>query len=412
MKLAIAYNTMNKLHLTKQTFPILRDGQHALLWSDGSTDPEALAFFEQNSMVATESYAGVRGGADAAIVHAFTRLLQHPAKYTHVGLVESDVLLDEDWQAPTMALFGQGAADGLCVGAVSARSYTDRILIQRDDYAVMLNLGAGMIIMTRAAAQIVLNTFRTGWWPATRYLFAQLSGIDIATYACFAGRDQWTTSDWSYEAQLARMGYAALALTPSKASMVGQMPPLHEQGLTLTQGPVDARRDEEAFEKYVVTLGDICCEETSTDLPGIIHRDGAGHLFFPHQLGYLAGGPTWQGTLELQWSQGFGPFAYRAGPGGASLLVHISGSCSFLVTGGVAGARVAIADTRSGFNFAPELPPGMEQFASLNVPGGPIPRRITLELAEGAVFYGLSTADPQMLDTTFSFDWAQLPEAK
>jgi hypothetical protein len=33
-------------------------------------------------------------------------------------------------------------------------------------------------------------------------------------------------------------------------------------------------------------------------------------------------------------------------------------------------------------------------------------------MAEGAVFYGLSCDEPQMLDTTFRFDWSQLPEAK
>lgn len=48
----------------------------------------------------------------------------------------------------------------------------------------------------------------------------------------------------------------------------------------------------------------------------------------------------------------------------------------------------------------------------LAVPGGPIPRRIELDLEEGAVFHGVSTSDPQMLDTTFSFEWSQLPEAK
>ena len=117
------------------------------------------------------------------------------------------------------------------------------------------------------------------------------------------------------------------------------------------------------------------------------------------------------------WSQGFGPFAYRAGKnpdgvGGASLSLRSSGTCSFLVTGGITGGRVAITDTRSGFNFAPDLPAGMEQFASINVPGGPIPRKVTMEMAEGTVFYGLQTSDPQLLDSTFRFDWSQLPEAK
>jgi hypothetical protein len=275
----------------------------------------------------------------------------------------------------------------------------------------MHNLGAGMVVFTREAAEIVLRSFRTHWWPANRLLFAHLSGVDLATYAAFRGNDQWVTTDWGWEAQLASHGLASLALTPARCNMIGQCPPLAQQGLELTLGGIIERRSEQAFKTYRARLGDLRRKETSTDLPGTIHRDGAGMLFFPHQLGYLAGGPAWLGTLELQWSQGFGPFAYRAGPGGATLALHLSGSSSFLVSGGVAGARVAIKDTRSGFNFAPTLPPSHEP-ASLNVPGGPIPRKIVLELAEGAVFYGVQTADPQMLDVTFRFEWSQLPEAK
>jgi hypothetical protein len=409
MRLGIAYNTMNKIELTKQTWPVLRDGQHALLWSDGSTDEDALAFFEERRGFATSSYANVRGGADAGIVHSLTRLLQHPSNFSHVGLVESDVMLDEDWQEPTMALFAQGAADGLRVGAVSARSYTDRVLVQRDAYAVMLNVGAGMIVMTRDAAQIVLETFRTGWWPSTVRLFGSVSGIDIRTFACFRGNEQWTTSDWSYEAQLARMGYATLALTPAKALMVGQNPSLEQQGLELTQGPVEARRDDKAFLDYAIALDHIRVGYAAPECPNMIHRDGAGMLFFPHQLGAL--NAKWQGSLELQWTNGFGPFAYRAGPGGASLLAHVSGACSVLADGGRDGARMIVEDMRSGFRAQPVIAADSPMI-QIPVSGGPIPRQIQVHIEEGGVFYGLQTADPQMIDTTFKFSWDQLPEAK
>ena len=411
MRLAIAYNTMNKLELTKQSFPVLRDGQHALLWSDGSTDPEALSFFEENRHLATKSFSGVRGGADAGIAHSLTRLLEDP-EYTHVGLVESDVLLDADWLEPTIELFREGLRDGLNVGAVSARSYVDRVLVQRDKYAVMLNIGAGMIIFTRDAAQIVLETFSTGWWPTTRKVFAQVSGVDIATFACFHGNEQWTTTDWKFEASLARMGYAALALTPAKASMIGQVPPLHQQGLELTQGPIDVRRNEQAFETYRSTLSrlGVCVDHaTLSDSFPWLQRHGEELLVFPHQLGKLAG-TEWAGTTELQNSQGYGPFAYRAGPGGASLSVHISGSASFQCSGGIAGATVTIEDRRSGFRASPHLPPATEVI-SIAVPGGPIPRQVTVQLAEGAVFYGLLCNDPQRIDTTWKFDWKQLPAA-
>ena len=173
-------------------------------------------------------------------------------------------------------------------------------------------------------------------------------------------------------------------------------------------GDFSERNDPRAFDLYRANLAALR-SGYKTDLLGIIHRDGAGMLFFAHQLGYLAGQPQWQGTLELGWVQGFGPFSYRAGPGGASLSARISGSCSFLCSGGDAGASIRVTDTRSGFEFAPSLP---NDITAVNVPGGPVPRTIALQLSEGAAFHGLSTADPQLLDETFRFDWSQLPEAK
>jgi len=408
MKLAVAYSTRDQVELTKQTIEPLLRKEVRLHWVDGSRTDEGKHLPQMYNF--SVMHGGVYGGADAAIAYKLTTLLKDGADY--IGLVENDVLLDDDWLEPTMALFEKGKADGLEVGAVSARSYVDRVLIQRDGYAVMHNLGAGMAIFTREAAGIVLRSFQTHWWPDNRKLFAQLSGIDLATYAAFRGNEQNVTTDWGWEAQLASHGLASLALTPARCQMIGQNPPLEQQGLELmTQAHAAKVRDGAAFLRYQNNLAKIREGVYKAELPGIIHRDGAGMMFYPHQVGNLAGQPQWQGALELKWSQGWGPFAYRAGPGGASLSALISGSCSFLCTGGDDGARVVITDTRSGFNFAPELPAGMDQFASINVPGGPVPRTITLEMSEGAVFYGLSTVDPQLLDETFRFSWDQLPKA-
>lgn len=424
MKLALAYSTKDHVELTKQTWPRLvesiperRPPHIDFLWADASNTAEAVEYWDEQN-IANEIAECVTGGADAAIAWKLSKALRSPENYTHIGLLENDVLLDEDWFEPTMQLFEKGKQDGLEVGAVSARSYVDRVLIQRDGWAIMHNIGAGMVIFTRKAAELVLRSFRTHWWPDNVKLFAQLAGIDLRTYACFRGQEQFVTTDWGWEAQLARHGLASLALTPAKCRMIGQVPPLKEQGLELVddsdkyidRGPWSS--DPKVFEQYRDNLQKISDGDYKPELPGIIHRDGAGMLFFPHQLGYLAGGPTWQGTLELHWSQGFGPFAYRAGPDGAFLSVRISGSASYLLTGGTVGAKVAITDTRSGFNFKPDLPPEEGHPISIGVPGGPVPRKIRLEMGEGAVFYGLSTTNPQMLDDKFRFDWSQLPEAK
>jgi hypothetical protein len=409
MRLAIAYSTRDQVDLTEQTLPMLAKGSFALFWADGSVTEAGRRLFEDHPAGARNyGCARVIGGADAAIAWKLSRMLNDPADYTHVGLAESDVLLDPDWFEPTMELFKKGVSDGLSVGAVSPRSYVDRVLIQRDQYAIMHNLGAGIVIFTREAAEIVLRSFRTQWWPDNCKLFAQLSGIDLRTYAAFRGQEHFVTTDWGWEAQLARHGLASLALTPAKCQMIGQDPPLEQQGLILT---THSERDQRSamFDLYRDNLQMLHEGIYKFERPDIIHRDGAGQLFFPHQVKAILGA-SWQGNLELVWKQGWGPFLYRAGPGGASLSVHISGTSSFLVTGGSAGARVAITDTRSGFNFAPDLPGGQQEFVRIDVPGGPIPRAVTCEMAEGAVFHGLATTDPQMLDDTFRFDWWQLPE--
>lgn len=405
MKLALAYSSKDKVEQTEKTFPRLMNSaglQADIHWCDGSVTEEGC--------LCPESWGQrpirVLGGADAAIAWKLTWLLKTGA--THVGILENDVLLDPDWCEPTMALFEKGKADGLDVGSVSARSYCDRVLIQRDGYAVMHNIGAGMVIFTRQAAELVLRSLRTHWWPDNRRLFAQFSGIDLNTWIGF--QEQVVTTDWGWEAQLASHGLASLALTPSKVQMPWEDASISTM-LNLTGSSTEQRgMDYKAFETYRDNLQKIQQGIYKPDGPGIIQRFGSGMMFYPHQLGYLVGGPTWQGNLELQNSQAHGPFAYRAGAGGASLSLRISGSCSFLVGGGTNGAQASIRDTRSGFNFDPALP-AMQSFVELSVPGGPVPREVTLEMSEGAVFFGVQTTEAQMLDTSFRFDWAQLPTA-
>jgi hypothetical protein len=236
----------------------------------------------------------------------------------------------------------------------------------------------------------------------------------LRTYAAFRGLEQWVTTDWGFDAQLARHGLASLALTPARCRMIGQNPPLEQQGLELTTqsgiGFVLEGHHEKAFDLYRDNLATIRAKRSRLDAPGRIARHGGGMLFFAHQLGTIAGGPTWQGKSELIWSQGFGPFAYRAGPGGMSLAVRLSGSCSFLVTGGNTGGKVIVEDLRSGFRIGPELP-AESPIIEVVVPGSPVPRELKVSFDEGTVFSGIQTVEPQMLDTTFRFDWHQLPEA-
>ena len=405
MKTAITYLTKDRVDLTNQTVPVLIGGQHALFWVDGSETPEGRSAIAP--AMCTEHWHDIRGGADAAIVFALTTMLSHPAAYDFVGLCENDVLLAPDWFERTMALFEKGADDGLCVGAVSARAYADRILIQRDGYAVMHNLGAGHVIFTREAAETILSHYRTGWWPDNRALFSQLAGTDIARYAAFRANAQWTTADWHFDAILAQRGLASLALTPCAAEMIGQDPPLEAQGLTLVTEEIERFRNGAAFEFY--------CRNTTSIRNGVwrpqtitaVHRssmNGGASLIFPHQLTE----PYWDGDWRVKWSQGFGPFSWRANGDGAILQLDVFGPCVFVVSGDKRSAKLKLQDLGSGYEIDPEVPPAEHGLTQLAVPRHCINEAVKLIAGEGLIFYGIQCQEPQPISNE-KFDYSTLP---
>lgn len=409
MKVAIAYLTKDRVDLTKQTIVPLVESPCDLFWIDGSSSVEALEYFQTwREAYSTESRPNIKGGADAAIVYALTLMLDHPAEYTHVGLHESDVLVHASGLEFALALFDTSTADGLEAGAVSARAYEDRILIQRDNYAVMLNLGAGHVVFTRQAARLILDNYRTGWWPDVRAIFAQLSGIDVGRYAAFRGSAQWLTGDWHFDAVLAQHGLASLALTPCAAEMIGQDPPLEAQGLRLAKDMGNwGSEDGGTFEFYARNTKSIRAGTWRPQAITPVHRaslNGGASLIFPHQLAE----PDWGGDWRLKWSQGFGPFSWRAGADGCRLQISVFGPVTFLVSGGERHAQISITDADSGYEISPKVPPAAHGITQLPVPGGCVYREIVLTCGEGAVFYGIQTQEPQPVSHR-KFDYSVLP---
>lgn len=407
MKAAIAYLTKDRVELTKQTFPRIADSAvDHIYWCDGSVTEEGQDLVVACPKANVSLALDVRGGADAAIVFALTKMLEDPS-YTHVGLCENDVLLAPDWFERTMALFKKGASDGLSAGAVSARAYADRILIQRDGYAVMHNLGAGHVVFTREAAELILANYRTGWWPDNRALFAQLSGIDIGRYACFRGNAQWTTADWNFDAILAQHGLASLALTPCAAEMIGQEPSLEEQGLQLVTEEIERFRNEEAFELYDRSTAAIRAGTWRPQAITAVHRssmNGGASLVFPHQMTEF----DREGDWRLKWIQGFGPFSWRAAQDDTSLQIDVFGPCTFIVSGDKRAARLKLQDLESGYELEPEVPPAEHGLTQLAVPGGFSYRTIKLTAGEGLIFYGIQCQEPQPISNR-KFDYSDLP---
>ena len=416
-KVAVCFSTKDRVELSKQSLIPLLDGAHAgqfdLFINDGSDTKEGEEFADHAGYPTAFVTHNVRGGADSAIVYALSLMLNHAKRYAFCCLVENDVLLSGDWFDRCIQLFDLGARDGLAVGAVSARSYEDRILIQRDDYAIMHNLGAGMIMLTREAAELVLRNFRTGWWHDNRSVFAQLSGLDIGRWGAFRGNNQQVGSDWHFETVLAKHGLAALAVTPALCTMIGQVPPLAEQGLTLVEKPVELLRNEEAFRKFAGCTEAIRSGIFELPMPQFSKLADGAHTFYPHQIEALNG--TYEGDWRLHWCMGFGPFAYRAEHAGFQLCqatIPVFGPCSFLVGGGKNGGTVRVEDLVSGYKSEPELPPEGEQTTILQivVPAGVSYREVKLTaLTTGIVFYGLQTQEPQPYLPSVKFEHSRLP---
>lgn len=408
MKVAISYLTKDRVELSEQTIKsfagLVTKHNCDVISVDGSSTEEGKNFWKKYGATFSEHNGDIHGGADAAIVYALTEMLK--GDYTHVGLCENDVLLAPDWFERTMRLFDEGRAAGLEVGAASARAYDDRILVQRDGWALMHNLGAGHVIFTRQAAELVLANYRSAWWPDNRAIFAQLCGRDIGRYAAFRGSARWLTADWGFDAILAQHGLASVALVPTATlDMLGD--DLTEQGLRLATEPVEERRDEEAFEQFVKSTAAIRESVWRPQTITSVHRssmNGGASLVFPHQMTEF----DREGDWRLKWSQGFGPFSWRANEDGCRLQVKVFGSCTFLVSGGERAAKINITDTGSGYEIDPEVPPVEHGITQLAVPGGCVYRDIVMTCAAGAIFYGIQCQEPQPLPS-IKFDHSDLP---
>jgi hypothetical protein len=426
MRVCLAFLTRDHIELSRQTIKPLIGCGADICWVDGSTTEEGKRFPHEVQMRAGERHGiivhgNVRGGPDAAVAYALTQMLKG-GDWTHVGLVENDVLLSPDWFGPTMALFERGAADGLAVGAVSARAYEDRILFQRDGYAVMHNLGWGTQILTREAAELSLAHMRTSLTSENRRLFARLSNLDIGRWWAFRSHDGLLCADWGNDRVLASHGFASLALVPSPVEMIGQEPLLAEQGLKVAGQPVELFRDDVVFATYAARTAAIRRGEQDAGWLGSVLHDPASGAFtyFAHQVEGI--GARYEGDWRLEFSQGFGPFAWRADPGTRDydpegcawhngtpkVTISLSGFVELLASGGKQGGSLRVEDTHSGYVVSPTLPP--RNLVSLPIPAQVSYRDVRLTaLSPGVVFYGVRSREPQPFSPQWRFDWHKLP---
>ena len=220
-----AFSSMERMDFTVQTLASMDYGpKFDLVWADGSRSEEGrslLRTYPFRHIHLREAHLDVRGGPDAAIQFGLRRLLD--LGYDYCGLIENDLLFEPGWFEKLQEMFELGARDGLVVGAASVRNYESRILEYRRGYSLNWNTGAGMVLFSRPAAELILaeydSLFRLHSWTLQRF-YAELCRVDL--------RDRWEIwpvplgrplgADWGYNLLLYRAGMVAVGSIPSLTS--------------------------------------------------------------------------------------------------------------------------------------------------------------------------------------------------
>lgn len=228
-KIGFAFSTRDRYLFTLQTIQSLdTEGGFDLIWNDGSEEagvPALASNYKFRNARLVEVNYGVTGGAERAVCFGLSRLLE--LGYDYVGLIENDILFRPGWFRALVRLFSQGAQDGIVCGSATARSFESHVLEYRRDYGVQCDTGAGMVLFSRAAAEIIMEKYAnpsslqmtTHSWQK---FYADLFGLDLRKFAPFwalpAEQPYPCTLDWGYTPSLYLRGYASLSTIPSYAT--------------------------------------------------------------------------------------------------------------------------------------------------------------------------------------------------
>lgn len=228
-RVAFSFSTRDRYDFTLQTLKSLdtEDG-FDLIWNDGSTEPDVPALAKSFQFLhanLVEVNYGLTGGPDRAICFGLSRLLERG--YDYVGLIENDILFRPGWFTALMNVFALGAQDGIVCGSATARSFESHVLEYRSGYGVQCDTGAGMVLFSRAAAEIIVDLYSN---PAClqmttlswQQFYADLFGLDLGKFSPFwaypPDRAFPCTLDWGYSPSLYLNGYSSLSTIPSYAT--------------------------------------------------------------------------------------------------------------------------------------------------------------------------------------------------
>jgi hypothetical protein len=220
-RVGFAFSSRDRYPFTLQALQALEaEGGFDIVWNDGSRE-EAVPWLAKHctfrNVRLVEVNYNVIGGPDIVICFGLKRLLE--LGYDYIGLFENDVVVRPGWFPRLMRLFEQAADDGLVCGAASVRSYESRVLEYRNGYTIDWASGAGMLLFSRPAAQIVFDNYLRPAMTKTsiREFYAETFGVKLLVSEWKDSEAGPVTLDWSYTPLLYVHGYASCGTIPALA---------------------------------------------------------------------------------------------------------------------------------------------------------------------------------------------------
>jgi hypothetical protein len=373
----VIYSTKNRCELSTQTASAaLSEADSDGFWLDGSDTTEGREFpfsMADRLPALREIHRGVDGGPDRAIIYGLSYLLARGYKY--LALVENDVSLTPEWLPAAIGAMQRAAGDGLRVGAATARTFDRRILFVRPGYAVMFNIGAGMIVLTREAAEAILATYGSTSETEIRRVCEKMTGGDIRQI-CEPGvrEGYFYSADWFFDLALMQMGFASVGTLPALARNIDVDHPEVWGIREVSETRPAAGLDPNLFKTYQRNLW--WAAQTADAVGYCFHPETDRFMVFPHQFS----SQMYLGEWRFKWQQAFGPFELRpTNPGDSLRWQLMNGSCEvmFRTTAENKRCRIVANGIVNEFvhpktgNFTVRVPGGGKEPVSLEVQADP-----------------------------------------
>ena len=219
-RIGFVFSTKDRVNFTLQSLlTVDQEKGFDIIWVDGSETKEGKELptkYQFKNANLAEVHFNIRGGPDKAICFGLKRLLD--LGYDYCGLIENDIIFQPGWFGKLITLFHSAAQDGLVVGAATVRNYESRVLEYRSKYTINWNIGAGMILFSRPAAQLILSKYPS--YPITARklyrFYAELASLDLkGIWDLWQGHiDRRLSPDWAYEMILYKHGLACVGSIP------------------------------------------------------------------------------------------------------------------------------------------------------------------------------------------------------